>query len=78
MGLGKKSITLDPHRIKTFFSGYSTMVGTWILRKNSIGTRSPPKKIYIFVSDYSATRIHVTLEKINLTRPSLKKVYFRF
>ena len=38
------------------------------LRKDSIGTRSPPKKK--LSSSYSTTMIHETQTKINLTRPS--------
>ena len=51
----------------------------WVLRKNSINTRSPSKKnILTFPATVLGTMMHETWKKINLTGPSLKNIYFRF
>ena len=54
--------------------------GIWDPENNSIVTQSPPKKRTIFVSDYSITNYYDAwdLKKMNLTGPSLKKLYFNF
>ena len=73
MGVRKKFSQIRPSPKKNSCCSTAMVHGTW---KKLIDTRSPPKKIYIFVFGYSKC---MELEKnINITRPTPKKNYFRF